>query len=345
MKDPYSILECSSKASKEEIIKKYRSLALKYHPDRTRSLDINERNEAEEKFKKISCAFSFLEKHNFKYSHKDANFEEFTSQFGAFSSNFGKIGNLFNSIRNMNLDSIASNILKEVNNIQDFYNGENEALERSLDININARVDLMDIFNNVTKEISIKCVKKCKECMGLGYDINTKKRCMSCNGLKIREEDVPLKFESYLKTRQLVKHGNEELGKRPGDININILPQKNSHFRIIDDYNILYKIELTTNMIVKSEDKLIINHEFEYLDLKIRNLKITNPKTELIYEYEIINEGLLYPNKTRGNLIILLIDKLNLISENLNNENNGTNNKNYKELHDVKLELILNGSN
>ena len=38
----------------------------------------------------------------------------------------------------MNLDSIASNILKEVNHIQDFYNGENEALERSLDININA---------------------------------------------------------------------------------------------------------------------------------------------------------------------------------------------------------------
>ena len=58
----------------------------------------------------------------------------------------------------------------------------------------------MDIFNNVNKEISIKCVKKCKECMGLGRDINTKKRCMSCKGLKIREEDVPFKFESYLKT-------------------------------------------------------------------------------------------------------------------------------------------------
>ena len=59
-----------------------------------------------------------------------------------------------------------------------------------------------------------------------------------------------------------------------------------------------YKIDLTSEMIVKSKDKLIINHEFEYLDLKNRNSKITNPKTELIYEYEIINEGLLRPNKT-----------------------------------------------
>ena len=84
MKDPFCSFRMLSKSVyKEEIIKKYRSLAL-ISSDRTKNLDINERNEAEEKFKEISCAFSFLEKHNFKYSHIDANFEEFTSQFGAF---------------------------------------------------------------------------------------------------------------------------------------------------------------------------------------------------------------------------------------------------------------------
>ena len=79
------------------------------------------------RFKEITCAYSFLEKNNFKYSPIDNEFGDFTSRFGVFSANFGKIGNIINNIRNMDLDNIANHILKEVNHIQDFYNGENEA--------------------------------------------------------------------------------------------------------------------------------------------------------------------------------------------------------------------------
>ena len=95
-----------------------------------------------------------------------------------------KISNLFEKIKNIDLDNIADNIWKEVNTIQDLYNQDNEQLEKSIDININVKVDILDIYNNVKQNFEIKCIKKCKVCLGLGYDLNTKNKCIECNGLK-----------------------------------------------------------------------------------------------------------------------------------------------------------------
>lgn len=53
-KDYYAILEISKKASDEEIKKAYRKLALKYHPDKNKS------PEAEEKFKLVAEAYEVL---------------------------------------------------------------------------------------------------------------------------------------------------------------------------------------------------------------------------------------------------------------------------------------------
>jgi preprotein translocase subunit Sec63 len=53
-KDYHEILGVSKDASESEIKKKYRKLALKYHPDRNKS-----RN-AEEKFKEINEAYAIL---------------------------------------------------------------------------------------------------------------------------------------------------------------------------------------------------------------------------------------------------------------------------------------------
>ncbi|MEM3454037.1 MAG: DnaJ domain-containing protein, partial [Thermoproteota archaeon] len=53
-KDYYEILGVSRNATKEEIKRAFRQLALKYHPDRNKS------PEAEEKFKEISEAYAVL---------------------------------------------------------------------------------------------------------------------------------------------------------------------------------------------------------------------------------------------------------------------------------------------
>ena len=334
MKDPFEILECTKEMTKEEIKKKYRALAFKYHPDRNTNLSDHEKKEAENKFKEITCAYTFLEKNNFKYSPLENEFGDFTSRFGAFSANFGKIGNILNTIRNMDLDNIANHILKEVNHIQDFYNGENEALDKSQDININARVEIVDIYNNVKKEITINCVKKCKLCMGLGYNIDDKTKCKDCNGLKIRMESLTLEFYSYLKTKQLLRQGNEEPNKRPGDIYINIYPKPtdNMDFRIIDDYNIQHTIFLSDEMIsinnYKNDEKeskeskvISINYKCEYLDLKTYNFTITNIINQFMYEYKVENLGLLRPDNKRGSLLLQIIDRKGIL-ENLYKKEN-----------------------
>ena len=64
-KDPYSILGISQEANKSEIIKAFRNLAHKYHPDKTDDPNSNEI------FRNILQAYELLKKHDFKYTNKN----------------------------------------------------------------------------------------------------------------------------------------------------------------------------------------------------------------------------------------------------------------------------------
>ena len=59
-KDYYKLLGVSKDATKDEISKAYKKLALKYHPDRQVGKSEQEKKEAEEKFKEISKAADVL---------------------------------------------------------------------------------------------------------------------------------------------------------------------------------------------------------------------------------------------------------------------------------------------
>jgi DnaJ-class molecular chaperone len=329
MKDPFKILGCSVDASREEIIKKYRSLALKYHPDRNINLKENDKHEMEEKFKEISCAYKFLEKNNFKntFSNLGDEYSKFTYSFKFFNKDFVlnsiKIGNFF---KNMDFDNIANNILKEVNTIQDLYKKEDATIEKSQDITINARVNLLDIYNKVKKELSITCVKKCSKCMGRGYDINSKLKCDDCGGIKIREENQHVEFLSNIKNTQLLGKGNEEINKRPGDIFINLFPQPHNQFRIIDDYNILFEIIINSGdkesfKINNKNNHLFFEKDIEYLDLKNFKIIIKDPIPSFKHEYKIEGFGLFLPNSdTRGNLFINIFDPDKIIQKEYNRD-------------------------
>jgi DnaJ-class molecular chaperone len=315
MKNPYKILGCLESASKEEINKKYKVLAFKYHPDKNINMSTEDKKINEDKFKEITCAHDFLKKNDFKPNSFCGDYETFSSSyvFNNFTKDFLKggikIGNFF---KNMDFDNIATNILKEVNNVQHMYNLDNDKLEKSQDIFINARVELIDIYNNVKKDILIDCVKKCKDCHSLGYNINTKATCGGCRGLKIKEYKQKLSFEPRFKNKRIKGGGNQELGKRQGDIFINILPKPHSDYRIVDDYNIFVNIVLTEEFIKK--DKIQVKMQF--LDLRDIIIEILNPVKTLINEYTYPNLGLIKPNGDRGELCINVIDGLNLITDN-----------------------------
>lgn len=60
MKDLYKILGVSSSATKDEIKKRYREFAKKFHPDRFATASESEKKRAEESFREINEAYSIL---------------------------------------------------------------------------------------------------------------------------------------------------------------------------------------------------------------------------------------------------------------------------------------------
>lgn len=105
--DACTILNLNSSASITEIKKQYKLLALKYHPDK----NPNNKQEAEEKFKKISEAYIYLTDHENDKDNKLDN-ENYNNIYQSFlKSVFSNIPNsevIINFLTNINIGSIKT---------------------------------------------------------------------------------------------------------------------------------------------------------------------------------------------------------------------------------------------
>jgi len=173
-KDYYEVLGVGRDASKSEIKKAYRRLALKYHPDKSKDKG------TEDKFKEISEAYAVLSddekrKQYDMYGHagidSQYNYEDIFR--GAdFSDIFRDLG------FNFGFDNI----------FQHFFGGfggrrGRQGTRRGNDILYRMAISLEDAYFGGKKELEIKRKEKCRECNGTGKAKGSKVvKCPVCNG-------------------------------------------------------------------------------------------------------------------------------------------------------------------
>jgi len=173
-RDYYEVLGIDRNASKEEMKKSYRKLAMQYHPDR------NPGNpEAEEKFKEAAEAYEIL-----SHDEKRAKYDRFGHD-GVRGSGFGSTG--FTDIND--IFSHFSDIFGGASIFDDFFGGGSQRGRRKSagspgsDLRVNLKLTLEEIASGSKKKIKIKKQITCDSCKGSGAEKGSSlKTCSVCNG-------------------------------------------------------------------------------------------------------------------------------------------------------------------
>jgi molecular chaperone DnaJ len=149
-KDPYEILGVERNSSQEEILKAYRALAVKWHPDK----NLENPKVASEKFKEITEAFDILGDVN---NRKNYDFYS-TRQFSSFS---------FKS-RN-SVDDVFDNIFSH------FFGDQKNSGSK-----VRIKISLKESYAGCLKTIKTEKHKFCDPCKGTGS--SSWQTCEKCSG-------------------------------------------------------------------------------------------------------------------------------------------------------------------
>lgn len=154
-KDFYSILGVKKDATKDDIKKAYRKLAIKYHPDKNPG-----DKAAEEKFKEAAEAYETLidEEKRSKYDNPTSFNETFGGGFDDFMKDF--MGGDFGG-----------------------FGQQRQTIKKGGSLRINISLTLEELFNGLTKTIRYKRMHRCDECGGSGKTSETRvEMCPQCGG-------------------------------------------------------------------------------------------------------------------------------------------------------------------
>lgn len=177
-KDYYEILGVAKNATPQQIKKAYRSLALKYHPDRVAT---EKKKEAEERFKEISEAYAVL---------SDAQKRQMYDQYGhagidqRYTAEDIFRGADFNSIfGEQGLGDIFSHFFGDSG--FDFFGAGTRGARprRGRDIQYEVEITLEEAFSGAHKKITVPRNETCTHCQGSGAKPGSAmKTCPTCRG-------------------------------------------------------------------------------------------------------------------------------------------------------------------
>ena len=305
--NPYDILNLEENCNIDDIKKAYKNLARKYHPDR----NMSNRKESEKKFKEISKAYNILLNCNGKYNlHKYPNFHNINNLQNLFNK-----GNIFKNFFNFNMENVTNNLLKEVILMSKYFEETKKKLPKTDSLNINAKIELFDIYHNLEKTITISRKRKCENCAGIGFNLDKSfELCSVCKGKKIFDKKINLTFNCKYKYIVFPKQSDECDKYVPGNIYLNIISKDNRGYRIINNFDLLYIKYLDYKEIELANLSKKYRFELKHFDNKNHTIKIEN--LILNKEYIIENMGLYSHNSDQRNNLIILFMENNETKEN-----------------------------
>lgn len=161
-KDYYSILGVPRNADDKTIKKKYRSEAVKWHPDKWANGTEEEKRTAEQKFKDISEAYNVLSD-----KEKRANYDRFGTA---------------DVQPNMGYDMDDDYFMSHFAHMHGF-GGMNRGPVKPAPMKMRLRLSLEELYNGVAKKIRYNRFKVCTHCNGSGLGSNGhKEKCTGCGG-------------------------------------------------------------------------------------------------------------------------------------------------------------------
>ena len=171
-RDYYEVLGVDKNATEDQIKKAYRTIAIKYHPDRNPG-----NKEAEEKFKEAAEAYDVLHDPQKREKYDTFGFS------GAGSGGFDPFGGA-----SMNMDDIFSmfgDIFGGRAGFSGFGGGSKRGpqVHRGSDLRLKVRLSLEEVAHGVTKKFKVRKDITCSHCHGTGAEAgSTDEICPTCHG-------------------------------------------------------------------------------------------------------------------------------------------------------------------
>jgi molecular chaperone DnaJ len=180
-RDFYEVLGVGRNASQDEIKRAFRKLAFKYHPDR------NKMSDAEERFKEISEAYAILSDPGKRRQYDILGFEGIKQQYSQEDIfNRATFRDIFTEF-GFNADDLFNRFFGEGFTIQQ---NKYEA-NRGRDLTIKTTITLDQAVFGTSYEISLARLKKCSKCEGSGIEFGSQSIiCSECKGTGTIEHKI-----------------------------------------------------------------------------------------------------------------------------------------------------------